>query len=88
MNSVCFDEQLSSQYGPARGTGTCIQVDEGVWKIVQYHLSFPIPNDIAVKVTDLMKHLMAKQNQKTVVPLPGPVVPVQLSDAGPQKSSS
>jgi len=65
---VCFDEQLESQeFGAARGTGICRRVSddssEEKWWIVQYHLSFPVPNSIAVKITDLMKHLMAKEQK-------------------------
>lgn len=45
---ACFDEHLSSESFKAtsRGSGTCIQKD-GHWFIVQYYLSFPIPNQLA-----------------------------------------
>lgn len=46
-----FDEMLAQEkYGTCRGTGTLRRVD-GVWRIVRYHLSFPIPNEIAAAVT-------------------------------------
>ncbi|MCP4664189.1 MAG: DUF4440 domain-containing protein, partial [bacterium] len=42
-----FDESLASaSYGECRGTGV-LQRLEGVWKIEQYNLTIPIPNDLA-----------------------------------------
>lgn len=42
-----FDEHLDSEpYGECRGSGT-LEKGEGGWKIVQYHLTIPMPNDIA-----------------------------------------
>lgn len=42
-----FDELLdSASYGECRGTGVLEKVDGG-WKIVQYHLTIPMPNDLA-----------------------------------------
>ena len=50
-----FDELLNSpSYGVSRGTGTLIKTN-GEWKIAQYHLSFPIPNGIAKKITAEIK---------------------------------
>ena len=51
---ACFDETLiSQQFGHARGTGT-LRLESAGWKILQYHLSFPIPNELAVTVTDMV----------------------------------
>ncbi|MCT7943157.1 nuclear transport factor 2 family protein [Shewanella holmiensis] len=51
---IVFDEQLfSPAYGISRGTGALIQTAQG-WKIAQYHLSFPIPNDKAKRITSLI----------------------------------
>jgi hypothetical protein len=45
-----FDELLDSpKYGLCRGTGS-LRLISGEWKIVQYSLSFPIPNAVAAKV--------------------------------------
>ena len=53
--SAWFDEMLDSlSYGPSRGTGVLIRTNEG-WKISQYHLTFPIPNELARHVTDEIK---------------------------------
>ena len=42
-----FDELLDSEtYGECRGTGALEKID-GVWKIQQYHLTIPMPNDLA-----------------------------------------
>lgn len=42
-----FDELLdSANYGECRGTGALEKVD-GKWMIVQYHLTIPMPNDLA-----------------------------------------
>jgi hypothetical protein len=46
-----FDEVLDSKsYGTARGSGALVKTPGG-WKISQYVLSFPIPNDVADDVT-------------------------------------
>jgi hypothetical protein len=53
-DTIVFDEQLySPEYGVSRGTGALVQTVDG-WKIAQYHLSFPIPNDKAKRITSLI----------------------------------
>lgn len=53
--SAWFDEILDSfSYGTSRGTGVLIRTSEG-WKVSQYHLTFPIPNELAAQVTDEIK---------------------------------
>ncbi|WP_076410748.1 nuclear transport factor 2 family protein [Shewanella sp. UCD-KL12] len=55
---LMFDELLdSASYGLSRGTGTLIKTDKG-WKVAQYHLSFPIPNEIAKEITTRIKSKM------------------------------
>jgi hypothetical protein len=50
-----FDELLDSKtYGTSRGTGVLIKGRRG-WKIAQYALTFPIPNDLAKDFTDKIK---------------------------------
>ncbi len=45
-----FDEALYSvSYGDCRGTGALRKID-GTWRIAQYNLSIPIPNDLAGEV--------------------------------------
>lgn len=51
---IIFDELLeNTNYGTTRGSGVLIKTDSG-WKIAQYNLSIPMPNDIA---TDLVKKI-------------------------------
>ena len=50
-----FDELLdSASYGTSRGTGTLVLTPDG-WKVSQYALTFPIPNDLAKGMTDQIK---------------------------------
>jgi ketosteroid isomerase-like protein len=50
-----FDEVLdSASYGTARGTGTLVKTADG-WKVTQYALTFPIPNDVADEVIARIK---------------------------------
>lgn len=45
-----FDERLENEwYGECRGTGV-LQLREGEWKIEQYNLTIPIPNELAAEV--------------------------------------
>ena len=54
-NLAWFDETLDTPYlGPARGTGVVV-LDGGTWKIVQYHLCVPIPNDVFDKVKKIIE---------------------------------
>lgn len=47
-----FDELLDSQsYGTSRGTGVLVRDEDGEWKIVQYALTFTMPNDLAEELT-------------------------------------
>lgn len=60
-NSAWFDELLDSvSYGTSRGTGILIKTSAG-WRIAQYHLTFPIPNDLARQITDQIKAFEASQ---------------------------
>jgi SnoaL-like domain len=56
-----FDELLDSQsYGTSRGTGV-LTLKNGSWKISQYALTFPIPNDLAKGMTTEIKAFEAKR---------------------------
>lgn len=42
-----FDELLeNTKYGTCRGSGIVVRGGDGVWRIAQYNLSVPIPNDL------------------------------------------
>lgn len=51
----------NSKYGTSRGTGVLIRGVSG-WKIAQYHLTFPLPNDLAAEITAKIKAFEAMQS--------------------------
>jgi SnoaL-like domain len=54
-----FDELLDNEnYGLTRGTGVLRSID-GQWKIAQYHLTIPVPNELAREVVDMIRELPA-----------------------------
>lgn len=56
-----FDELLdNASLGLTRGTGVLVNTPEG-WKFTQYHLTIPIPNDIADDVASQIKAYNAMQ---------------------------
>jgi hypothetical protein len=41
-----FDERLqNAKYGEVRGSGVLV-MEDGCWRIAQYNLAFPVPNDL------------------------------------------
>ncbi len=65
-NVAWFDEILdSSSYGVARGSGVLLKSGAS-WKIAQYNLSFPIPNELAKEFTETIK----KSQKKPDAPKP------------------
>jgi hypothetical protein len=56
-----FDELLwNDSYGVSRGTGVLIKTEQ-CWKFAQYHLTFPIPNDLAKDITTKIKNYSKKK---------------------------
>lgn len=50
-DTLLFDEILyNDKYGTSRGTGAMVKTAKG-WQVLQYHLSFPVPNEVAKEVT-------------------------------------
>ena len=50
-----FDELLDSEsYGECRGSGVLVK-EGGQWKVAQYNLHFPVPNDLAKPITKMIK---------------------------------
>ena len=50
-----FDEILSQEkYGECRGSGVLRKIGSE-WRIAQYHLTFPIPNEIAAPITQFIQ---------------------------------
>ena len=64
-----FDELLdSATYGECRGTGVLAREADGRWRILQYHLTIPVPNDLA-------KEVVARIRERTAPPTPGTPAP-------------
>ena len=50
-----FHELLeNTSYGTTRGTGVLVR-DGDQWKIAQYHLTIPVPNDLAKEVVEMIR---------------------------------
>jgi ketosteroid isomerase-like protein len=61
-----FDEVLdNASYGPCRGTGVLRRIN-GHWKIAQYNLTIPIPNELAKDVVEMIR---APRNQPATQPV-------------------
>ena len=51
-----FDEMLwNDKYGTCRGTGVLVLTEKG-WRIAQYHLTFPMPNELSADFTSRIKN--------------------------------
>jgi len=58
-----FDKMLwNEKYGTCRGTGVLVLTADG-WRIAQYNLTFPIPNDLSADITSRIKELEAKESR-------------------------
>jgi hypothetical protein len=54
-NTVYFDELLDNEkLGLCRGSGVLAKLGEE-WKILQYNLSIPVPNDLAASVAEVIR---------------------------------
>jgi ketosteroid isomerase-like protein len=54
-DTAWFDEILeNASYGTCRGSGVLRKTDAG-WKIAQYHLTIPVPNELADQVVALIR---------------------------------
>ncbi len=57
-----FVELLNNEkYGTSRGTGV-LERRNDQWKIAQYHLTFPLPNELAGKITSEIKQFEKAKN--------------------------
>jgi hypothetical protein len=55
-DAAWFDEDLDTPHlGPARGSGVLVRDAAGHWKIAQYNLSIPIPNERFADVKALIE---------------------------------
>ncbi len=56
-----FDERLANEkYGECRGTGVLVK-HAGGWKLAQYNLVIPVPNDFALEVVEAARRLKTLQ---------------------------
>ena len=54
-----FDERLdNAKYGEVRGSGVLRRID-GRWRIAQYNLAFPVPNELAPDLVERVRALDA-----------------------------
>ena len=54
-DTAWFDEILHNErFGACRGSGVLVKVD-GVWKVAQYNLTVPIPNELLYQVVDMIR---------------------------------
>jgi uncharacterized protein (TIGR02246 family) len=54
-NVAWFDEILQNdRFGTARSSGVLIQENQS-WKVAQYHLTIPVPNDLMDTVVQLIR---------------------------------
>lgn len=60
-----FDELLdNAKYGECRGSGVLVKTD-GRWVIAQYNLSKPVPNDLMLKLVDLIRDMKNTTHEET-----------------------
>ena len=61
-NTAWFDEELNNdKYGVFRGTGVLINTENG-WKISQYNLLLPIPNELLIDYSKQIKMFLRNDN--------------------------
>ncbi len=61
-DTAWFDEILESKsYGICRGTGVLKKMGNA-WKVAQYHLTIPVPNDLADSVVKQIRALVGVKN--------------------------
>lgn len=57
-----FDELLDNEnYGECRGTGVLVKTSAG-WKVSQYHLTIPIPNNVTEAVVSIVADYKQGEN--------------------------
>lgn len=61
-----FHEVLDNKsYGTTRGTGVLVLTKENKWLITQYHLTIPIPNELAAEMANEIKAFEKKAPKTT-----------------------
>lgn len=63
-STAWFDEMLQNEgLGLTRGTGVLVR-ENGEWRVAQYHLTIPVPNEIAGDVVEMIRDLPGDQFQR------------------------
>lgn len=76
-DTAWFDEELlNDSYGRCRGSGVVERGTDGRWRIAQYNLTIPVPNDLA---SDLVSRIRASHAKQDLPPDPPPPTPTPLS---------
>lgn len=71
-NVAWFDEALDTpNLGPARGSGVLVRL-RGQWKIAQYNLSIPIPNDLTSDFKTRIEEFLRRPQAGTPSPSRSP----------------
>lgn len=64
-DAAWFDEDLeNAKLGACRGSGVLVK-EGGRWLVAQYNLSLPVPNELALKVVDMIKSPDKKPGDKS-----------------------
>jgi len=62
-NTAWFDERLiNEKYGETRGTGVLVRVG-GAWRMAQYNLTIPVPNDLALDLVERIRAFEAGKGE-------------------------
>lgn len=70
-NAAWFDERLENAgLGETRGTGALVRTADG-WKITQYNLTIPVPNELAREVVERIRAVTGASGAGTPVEAPG-----------------
>ena len=63
-STAWFDERLYNEgLGETRGSGVLVRRD-GAWKVAQYNLTIPVPNELAAEVVERIRALEADQEEQ------------------------
>lgn len=63
-NTAWFDELLrNDKYGTCRGSGVLLRLS-GQWRVSQYHLTVPVPNDLLPRVAKMIQTAEKQEQDK------------------------
>ena len=69
-NTAWFDEATRSEkYGAMRGTGVLVRSGK-TWRVAQYNLLKPIPNDLFIRVAEMVESQKPKDSNSAPIAAP------------------